>query len=260
MDKRRGEVRKNQAPHQLVAAIGCFQKRRFKFKSTSGWVWAFPLASPSHSLLGWGCNCWMPRPTEIPAEPWWIKGWEYFWKSLSPALATPPALCLFQYLNPAHPSSMIKGALLDLLRMCRLWWLNLAAAPRLVPFSPVPCPCWGRSYCLVLWSQGFLAYGQVNLVRRWCREKVGRREERRKLVEVLIVATLPALILAGTKWGSAGSQPTIPPSPASKLGVTNAEIFRLQTYIENEFVLVYILKSFSFVLLSQGKNQVSLSG
>lgn len=89
---------------------------------------------------------------------------------------------------------------------------------------------------------------------------MGRREERRKLLEVLTVATLLALILAGTKWGSAGSEPIIPPSPAFKLGVTNAEIFRLQTYIENEFVLVYVRKSFSFILLSQGKNQVSLSG
>ena len=121
VNKRWGEVRKSRAPHQLIAAFRCWwtviRGGLGSYVSRSWWVCALPLTSLPHTLLGGGWDLWTLGTKEIVAEPLWINGWEYFRNSLSPILATHPSACLLQYLNPAHPSSLIKGALLDLLRM-----------------------------------------------------------------------------------------------------------------------------------------------
>lgn len=78
---------------------------------------ALPPASPSHFPPGQGWDLRTPGTREIPAKPQWIKRWDCYGKSLSPTLATHPPACLLRYLNPAHPSPLITGALLDLLKM-----------------------------------------------------------------------------------------------------------------------------------------------
>lgn len=68
-------------------------------------------------------------------------GMGIFRNSLSPTLATHSPACLLQYLNPAHPSSLIKGALLDLLGMLPAVMVELGSSSTSSVFSPVPYPC-----------------------------------------------------------------------------------------------------------------------